>query len=364
MKFQRKAFADAVQKTAKLAARRTPHDISKTLLFESRSGMVWITGTNMASRLSLAIDVEDDDEFADGFCVNAKALAIAAAQLTDDAVDIRFKGDIMSVFGGPLYKLNISNGGLFPSGVSFDSGDVSPILNQEDLATAIRGVMHASNLDVDDGRDHLAGVYCDAQHKTIVATNAERLATVGGVSGFPESFLIPISVVPLALALLDADECYCQATENAVLIFSDRAQLSFQRHAKAYPDYAQVIPEKFDSFVEVDTTALKKAVSQAMALNDDDSALLMNAQDQQVHLSVTTKKGRQAVAYVGVHGGNFLVDGNREFAFTGAYLRDAVGALDSDLVCIRFGDRLSPLMLESADGDESAWKAVIMGRRL
>ncbi|WP_367363290.1 hypothetical protein [Mesotoga sp.] len=180
----------------------------------------------------------------------------------------------------------------------------------------------------------------------LVASDGFRLgyADTAAVVMKEESIMIPLYFAKLLqgiLKLVPEGEVSIRADKSAVKIQSEYFELVFPRPDFDFPDYRRILPSGFKANLEVNREELLEAVNRS--LGTDKVRLTREGEV----ISITGKIGEGNFTHkVSVAG-----DGEMKATYNPKFLKDALTAIDSELVTLGFVEANSPLQLAPEEGE-------------
>ncbi len=265
--------------------------------------------------------------------------------------------------------------GLFKTSLASLSPDDFPEIHEDDTVASIQlggqqlAEMIAATsfaMSSDETRKYLTGTLFE------LADGAMRLVTTDG-------HRLALSEVPLATG---DSSCQCIVPRKAVteirklcegmeaqvqLIFGERQIRLHAGHDllvsklidARFPVYQDVIPSDNPHTAVVRRDLFDQALSRSMVIANDithDLRLAFSAQGLDISAHNTEHEEVEEQVPLEFSGQELVI------GFNGRYLRDALGAIRSEMVCMEVKDELSPVLLYG-DGDEST-RYVIMPMRI
>ena len=226
-------------------------------------------------------------------------------------------------------------------------------VGSEDLQKNLRKVLPFSATS--EGKRNLFGVLVEVQETGLrtVASDGFRLgyADTTAVVMKSEAVMIPLQYAKLLqgiLKLVPEGEVSIRADKSAVKIQSEYFELVFPRPDFDFPDYKRILPSGFKANLEVNREELLEAVNRS--LGTDKVRLTREGEV----ISITGKIGEGNFT----HKVNVAGEGELKATYNPKFLKDALTAMDSELVTLSFVETNSPLQLTPEEGD--AEKYIIM----
>jgi len=197
-----------------------------------------------------------------------------------------------------------------------------------------------------ENKRNLFGVLVEAQDSGLrmVASDGFRLGYVdtSAVVMKSEAIMIPLYFAKLLqgiLKLVPESEVSIRADKNSVKIQSEYFELVFPRPDFDFPDYRRILPSRFKAELKVNREELLEAINRSTGADK---------------VRLTREDG--AISIVGKIGeGNFTHkvsvagEGEMRATYNPKFLKDALVAMDSELVTLGFVEPNSPLQLTPED---------------
>ena len=197
-----------------------------------------------------------------------------------------------------------------------------------------------------ENQRNLYGVLMEAQDSglRLVASDGFRLGYVDtpAVVTKSEAVMIPLYFAKLLqgiVKLVPESEVSIRADKTAVKIQSEYFELVFSRPDFDFPDYRRILPSGFKANLEVNREELLEAVNRS--LGTDKVRLTRDGEA----ISVTGKIGEGNFK----HKVNVAGEGEMKATYNPKFLKDALTAIDSELVTLGFVEPNSPLQLTPED---------------
>jgi len=226
-------------------------------------------------------------------------------------------------------------------------------IGSEDLQKALRKVLPFSATS--ENKRNLFGVLAEAQGSglRLVASDGFRLGYVDtlGVVTKSEAIMIPLYFAKLLqgiLKLVPEGEVSVRADKTAVKFQGDYFEMVFPRPDFDFPDYRRILPSGFKSELKVNREELLKAINRSLGTEK-----VRLIRDEGV-IDITGNIGEgNFVHKVSVSG-----EGEMRATYNPKFLKDALVAMDTELVTMGFVEANSPLQLTPEE--EDAEKYLVM----
>ncbi len=216
----------------------------------------------------------------------------------------------------------------------------------EDLQKALRKVLPFSATS--ENKRNLYGVLVEVQETGLraVASDGFRLAyaDISAKGVREESVMIPLVLARLlqdVIRLVPACEVSVRADKSVLKIHSEYFELVFPRPDFEFPDYRRILPGDFRATLEVSREELLEAVNRSLGADK-----VRLTRDGEV-ICISGKIGEGNFTHkVSVAG-----EGEMKATYNPKFLKDALTAIDSELVTMGFVEANSPLQLTPEEGE-------------
>ncbi len=199
-----------------------------------------------------------------------------------------------------------------------------------------------------EGKRNLFGMLVEAQDSGIrfVASDGFRLgyADTAAVIMKEESIMIPLYYAKLLqgiLKLVPEGEASIRADKNSVKLHSEYFELVFSRPDFDFPDYRRILPGSFNAELKVNREELLEVVNRSLGADK----VRLTREDGVI--SIVGKIGEGNFTHkVSVAG-----EGEMKATYNPKFLKDALVAIDSELVTLGFVEANSPLQMTPEEGE-------------
>ena len=266
----------ALNVVGKIVNKNTTLPILNNILLKTDKGRLKLSSTNLELGINYWVGgkIEEEGEAT----VPTKLFANFISNLPNSNVEIKLKGDVLNI-KCDKYKTNIK--GLsakeYPLIPIIEAGPIFKI-NSSDFKQALIQILPA--ISNSESRIEITGVFLDLSELdknkiVLVATDSYRLAEKTlvlkkeninkealNIAGNISSVIIPKNAVQELIRDLDDDESLLEVmiSENQVLFKFDNANMISRLLEGKYPDYKQIIPNKFETEAVVDVSEIANAI--------------------------------------------------------------------------------------------------------
>ncbi len=192
-----------------------------------------------------------------------------------------------------------------------------------------------------DARHYLNGVYLrmSGNRLTAAATDGHRLALAGAEVGPCEDHevILPGSAVGVLMRLLpEGGEVDVTLGGNAARFVFGNLTFSTKLIAAKYPDWTRAVPDNVRGGFRIDAGELAAAVNRAAVLSDQRRVLKVQVADGGLRLSCSNAESEEALEHLAAT--LEPEDFQAEFGLNAAYLADALGLMEGEVLIQLLGD--------------------------
>ncbi len=340
---------------------------------KAEGGSLKLTATNLEMAISCLVrgKIEEPGEFT----VPAKLFSDFVALLPDGPVDLEVKGETLYVkCGGHATKVSGLSASEFPL-VPIVQDGVSYSLTAGALRRALSCVLFA--VATNESRPELTGVNIQfngeaegAGKAIFAATDSYRLAEVVIVcagSHEPRSVIVPARALAEVSRILSVFRDDVEVPENVEFVLAENqivvrygsVELTSRTIEGTYPNYRQIIPNRFETQARLDSDALARAMKAASLF------ARTGLYDVQVELDPASKQVR-ITGTDAVRGENMsvcdadLTGGANRVTLNYRYVLDGLQALNESEALFQMIDANNPCLLLPATSSTEKFLYVVM----
>ncbi len=343
---------------------RTSVHVLTGILVTAENGRLTLAATDMELSVRLAFDAATESDGA--VVVPGRLLVDIARLLPPGGVTLEYRAEegLAHLTCGPAaYDLNTFAAEDFPRLPELEGGDAFSIDRQAFLETVGRVSRAASR---DESRPVLTGILVKFENGKLVmaATDSYRLSVKeteleGGPGRELEAIVPARALGELAriaqAATSDAIEVGIQ--ENQIVFSVDGVTLTARRIDGQFPNYKQLVPESFESEVEVGREELLDVVRRTSLMAQRKSPLRLRFAEGELTVTAQTQDVGEARESLPVrYGGDPL-----EIGFNADFLREGLESVTDDKVRLKL---ISPLRPGLVQGEGDDFLYLIMPIRL
>lgn len=350
----------ALKSVGGVAGRNPALPILRHVLIKIERGRLRLAATDLEVGVLtwVAGKVEDDEGT---ITIPVKQLTEYVGNLPSDHVHLSTtKGALMITCGSSRASFQGESAENFPLIPMVKEGQRFTV-KAPDFAAALDRTMYAAAPD--DVRPELSGVLLQGKNSLLVfaATDSYRLAEsrVRPPEELKKEFrvILPLRAAQEIRRALDGEEsATITISEGQILLETPTTHLVSRLVDGAYPDYAQIIPEKTPITVSLLRHDLLRALRAASIFSSGEaSSVLLETTPMSLKVTATAQELGEAAAEVpaDIHGGEVSVNFNHRF------LLDALSALPSERVRLGLASASVPAVVRP-DGDDRETLALVM----
>lgn len=360
----RTSFLQHVQRCQNIVEKRSTNAILSNLLLQASEQSLKIVATDLqigvSSTLSATLHSEGE------VTVSAKKLFDIVKELdVDSDIEIITEAAFMEIKSGrSKFKLSTLPATDYP-GVPEQDTDFSIQIDGQDLATMIGAT--SFSMSTDETRKYLTGTLFEVSSDhglQLVATDGHRMALMGvklGQSVEDCHAIVPRKAVAEIKKICDEVEGTVTLSLGKRQVRLDAAEHSLTSKVidAQFPVYQDVIPSNNPEEAMVDRDLMDQILRKSMIVaNEFTHDVRLQFSSSGLHVSAHNTEQEQAEAFIDADYSGREVG----IGFNGRYLRDVLGAVNTDRVRIQFRDELSPVLLLEEGSDDS--KYVVMPMRI
>lgn len=343
-----------IQTASRVVPAKAAFPAVTSLFFRAKGKSLEIQGTDLdlSVRIFLPADVIEEGEA----LLPAKYLGELVRRLpaTEITLEANFAENFASTISYPAGSLSLLGSPpedfpahIYPTELHFFENDAGTF--QEGLRQVVLCVASS------DPRPALGGVLLEIDTGgkiTLVGTDLHRLA-YASLNCVPEGELVPQRALLPARAAVEfgrifkgKDTFQLGLSESSVLFLSREVSLSSRLISASFPDWQQVIPKSFKTYVKVAKEDFTQACERAAVLAGEDSSQRSCAVRFRIRdASFTVFSQVAGVGEIKEEIPAETCGEELEIAFNPHYLLDILRCCRVSDVYLKFGDALTPVMI-------------------
>lgn len=273
------SLATAFQVVSGVVPTRTPKEILRNVMLQTRDGVTTLSGTDLEIGIRYEIPGVEVEKSGDALLPAARMISILR-ELTEPTLDLEVTEEGLRIRSGQSdFILSAGDATEFPSVAEFEDSAYHAVAGNL-LREAIRRTVFAT--DVESTRYALGGVLLELEDDavTLAATDSRRLAVVksacrkeGTIESDNASPVIPSKAMTLIERSIadDDEEVRIAIHANDALIKSGHATISCRLVEGRFPKYRDVIPAQSTHSVDFVAGQFLSAVRQAQIVTNEES---------------------------------------------------------------------------------------------
>jgi DNA polymerase-3 subunit beta len=327
----------------------------------AEDGRLHLAATDMELSLRAFVDVGVDGE--GEVVVPGRLLLDIVRSLPAEDVVIEHHPDeavVVVTSGTANYRLHTYSSEDFPRLPETDTAQLYAVDREALIETVARVGRSASR---DESRPVLTGILVRFEPGKLVmaATDSYRLAVketrVSGALPELEAIIPARALQELTRIAAGSDEVQLGLQENHVVFGADGTWLTTRRIDGQFPNYRQLLPEKFEYELAVPREELLEVVRRVSLMAQRNSPLRLRFADGELTVSAITQDVGEARESLPVA---YTADA-MEIGFNAEFLRDGLESVDADSIKLKLISPLRPAVLE---GEADDYTYLIMPIRL
>ena len=342
-------LAEAFARANRAVGVKTALPILRGVLCQATGSKLRVTGsdTEVTVRTSVEVEVVEDGSLV----VPGRLMTDAVRRMPEGAITIRSEdGEVELSGNGPRFTIRQLALEDYPDLAEPDLDDAVPV-DGKALVAAIGQVIVAASSD--SARPILTGVLVENGDKglRLVATDSYRLAVRDlADTELDGSGLVPARGLRELSRTVAADVISVVIQDREVVFGSDRGSLSIRLIEGSFPNYRQLLPERYPNEVVLRKDQLLDAVGRAALVAEDHIPIRLKLTEGGVHIAVSRRDvGGESELIAGEYQGEAA---EVDIAFNSRYLSDGVSALEGDEVRVEVVDSFKPSVIRAKGHDD------------
>ena len=366
-KINKNKFYNALSFAARAIASNSPVPILTGILLDVRQDSIIITGSdaNISTEITLsnandeALGLRVIDE--GSIVIDTRYLLEIVRKIDSDEISIEILDGTLTHFSGEKaeFKINGYRAGDYPS-IDFSEPATRFEISYETLNNVIANTSFAvSNKET---RPVLTGINMRAADGKIICTATDSFRLARKIIDVP---CAPFSVTVPSKCLNEFRTIF--AGETNVRVALDERKIQFRSNSVimqstllegSFPETDRLIPTEFNSTLVINRRQLISAVDRSSFIKTDNMALIrmeINAADDILISSKSPEIGEYNESVIAMSYEGMPLD----ITFSGSYLSDALKALYTENVRIKFTESMKPFIILNDNEDESLLQLVL-----
>jgi DNA polymerase-3 subunit beta len=366
-KVNKQIFYNALSIASRAISSNSPVPILVGIRIEAEKNLLRITSSDANLSIVQTLSNEQDEKLGlsvieEGtIVIDSRYLIDIVKKIDSDEISIEIIDGTLTHFSGEKAEFRIN--GYRPSDyptIDFSEPSTRFTMSYETLNNVISGTAFAAS--VKETRPVLTGVNMrnDGTNLTCTATDSFRLARKQlALSSEPFSVTVPAKCLNEARAIFTGcEEIQVSLSEKKIQFRSGTIVLQSTMLEGNYPETDRLIPTAFNSTLVISRRQLISAIDRSSFIKTDNMTIIrmeINAADD---ILVSTKSQEIGEYNESLNAVSF--EGNPiDISFSGNYLLDALKALSTDNVAIRFTENMKPFVINNEGGDDTILQLVL-----
>ena len=329
--------------------------LKNVLIKADKDGLELIT-TNL--EVGIRTKVRGKIDAPGNFTVDAKLISDFVNSLKKENIIVFLDGNTLEMEGeNHKTKIKGESAADFPL-IPDVAAELQTSLPTADLSAALSQVIYSASTD--ESRPELNAVLLtfDDKKLTLAATDSYRLAekrlTLKTAVKQPRSIIVPLKTLQQTLRILEAeaaDDCQLLVNDNQIKFLAGQTELISRIIEGQYPDYQQIIPDKFKteiSFVVAELVQNIKTTSLFCQPGINDIRLSYLPKTKEVQL-----RAQNSIAGDNLSKAEAETTGEPgEIVFNYRYLLEGLNNLGSSQATLQLNDSNGPGLLKAAEAKD------------
>jgi DNA polymerase-3 subunit beta len=336
---------------------RQAMQILSNFLIEARDDVISISSTDL--ELSVIAKFSGSVEIQGSITVHAKKMIdlLKTFPDTDLFFDLDLRNQLTITSTDPAIKTKHRIQGLPPD----DYPEVKSFVEENSfqidrtlLKTMINKTLYASSKE--EQRPNLRGIFFEKKEDDdkliLVATDGKRLAKIdSAIEGFadhpPFEIIVPLKVLKeLTTVLAETGGCTVSIMENRIMFKIADVELASNLIEGQFPSYDKVIPEDFDTLIEVDTETLSDALTRVSSMLDSKTVQIkLDIDEEELTIVGNNPDYGESRDIVPIK-----YDGeSRTLGFNYNYLLEAIKEIEDKELTIQMSSQAIPVAIRGKD---------------
>ncbi len=361
MKFtiERNIFLNALLNTSRLITGKEVNAILTNIKLEITNEKLFIISSNGECSIKTVIErFKNDKEFfrdviPGSILINAKVITEIVKRLDSKEIYFSVEDDTIAkiINDKSVYNINVIRANEYPD-ISFEEEGVRIIIKRNQMLESCNQVSFAAMIK--DSKPLLKTVHIEGKDNKLIftATDGARLArkelTYEGIDTFQVN--IPSKLLNEALrSATDEELIEFFVTANSALFKFKESYVVTSVMKGDYPDTKKIIPSTFFYSLEVNGSEFIKACERAAIFSSEkDSTVKLTLNKEECMISSKSQQNGDASESLSL----FNFEGERlEISFNVDFVSQAINALKSDEIVIKFLGEMKPFMIVSKNDD-------------
>ena len=293
--------------------------------------------------------------------IDARYLLDIVKKIDSSEIHIEIIDGTLTHFTGQKaeFRINGFRASEYPA-IEFSEPAVKFNLEAENIQKIISSTAFA--ISAKDTRPVLTGINMSLSNGKLTCTGTDsfRLARIVIDKEGPEFMVtVPSKIVNEARNIFsDQDEVCIALSDKKIQFRTGTVIMQSTLLDGSYPDTERLIPTTFNAEMVISRYALQSAIDRSLFIRTDNMAIMRMQINSADDITISCKSQEigdfnediTAVSYSGIP---------MDISFSGNYMLDALKALSTDNVIIRFTENMKPFIINNEGGDQRITQLVL-----
>ena len=351
-------FLKALNTVARAASTNTPMPSLCGIKIEALENTLILLASDSNISIKVTLNGKDEknklDVYEEGVCVIDSryivdiARKIASETITMEVID----GNWIKIEGGTSrFKLNgipeedypDINFSIAKQSFTFKTKILNDIVEQTSFACSDK-----------ETRPALTGVNLEAKNQKLYANATDSYRLASKIIDLQEDLSFNITIpakhlIEVHRSLIGEDEVTIAIDNQKIAFMFGNTIIETRLIEDSYPDTSRLVPASFEQVLKIEANSVLKAIDRSSFIKSDGKNVIkMTISPDEMIVSSSSQEIGSSLDSVKVleYSGNPLT-----IACSGKYLSDAIKALRTDVIVMRFNGELKPLIITKVDDD-------------
>ena len=366
-KINKQLFYNALSIAARAISSNSPVPSLVGIKLEAEKNQLRITSSDANLSIVQVLSNEADEKL--GLSVSEEGTIVVdyrylidiVKKIDSDEIFIEIIDGTLTHFAGDRaeFKINGYRPSDYPT-IDFSEPSIRFVISSEALNDIISSTSFAAS--VKETRPVLTGVNMRGENGNLIctATDSYRLARkIVPLNCDPFSVTVPAKCLNEARTIFSGcEEIHISLSEKKIQFRSGSTVMQATMLEGNYPQTERLIPSEFNNTMIISRRSLISAIDRCSFIKTDNMPLIrmeINGSDDILVSCKSQEIGEYNESLTAISYEGFPMD----ISFSGNYLLDALKALSTENVRIRFTENMKPFVINNENGDDSILQLVL-----
>ena len=366
-KINKQLFYNALSIAARAISSNSPVPSLIGIKLEAEKNQLRITSSDANLSIVQVLSNEADEKL--GLSVSEEGTIVVdyrylidiVKKIDSDEIFIEIIDGTLTHFAGDRaeFKINGYRPSDYPT-IDFSEPSIRFVISSEALNDIISSTSFAAS--VKETRPVLTGVNMRGENGNLIctATDSYRLARkIVPLNCDPFSVTVPAKCLNEARTIFSGcEEIHISLSEKKIQFRSGSTVMQATMLEGNYPQTERLIPTEFNNTMIISRRSLISAIDRCSFIKTDNMPLIrmeINGSDDILVSCKSQEIGEYNESLTAISYEGFPMD----ISFSGNYLLDALKALSTENVRIRFTENMKPFVINNENGDDSILQLVL-----